>query len=306
MKNVIITGADGFVGSNTVRAFLRHGVKVLAVDLSEAPQRLEPDENLTYVSCDVSDIGRFGQLVAANGFDALVHFAWKGSAGPGRTDYIMQTENVLNTVALLKLAAEKGCKRFVCAGSIMERETEAALHAQGSRPGMAYIYGTGKLYAHCICKAVAAEEGIELIWPLITNAYGVGELSPRFVNTTIRKIINGEPLQFTAATQYYDFVYVTDVAEAFYLVTEKGKPFSEYLIGSGTARPLKEFILEMQRELAPEAEPIFGDIPFTGTSLAPEDYDVGDIRRDTGFCPKVSFAEGTRLTMEWLMIQEKK
>ena len=157
--------------------------------------------------------------------------------------------------------------RFVCAGSIMEYEVEQAVHTQGNKPGMTYIYGMGKHIAHCMCKSVAAEIGIELVWPMITNAYGAGELSPRFVNTTIRKIINGEALQFTAATQNYDFVYISDVARAFYLIARDGKPFFEYIIGSGHARPLKEFILEMQRELAPEAVPLFGDILFTGTDM---------------------------------------
>ena len=43
---------------------------------------------------------------------------------------------------------------------------------------------------------------------MITNAYGVGERSPRMVNTTIQKCIRGEAPQFTAGTQNYDFVYI--------------------------------------------------------------------------------------------------
>ncbi len=186
----------------------------------------------------------------------------------------------------------------------MEYEVEAAIHAQGSKPGMGYIYGMGKHIAHCMCKSVAVDIGIELVWPMITNAYGVGELSPRFVNTTLRKIINAEPLQFTAATQNYDFVYVTDVAKAFYLIAKNGKPFCEYMIGSSTARPLKEFILEMQQALAPEATPLFGDVPFTGTNMPLSTFDTTATEQDCGFKAEVSFAEGTpegtRMTMEWL------
>jgi nucleoside-diphosphate-sugar epimerase len=209
-------------------------------------------------------------------------------------------QNALNTVECLKVAKKLGCSRFVCAGSIMEYEVEAVIHSQGSHPAMGYIYGMGKHIAHCICKSVAVDIDIELIWPMITNAYGLGELSPRFVNTTLRKIINDEPLQFTAATQNYDFVYVTDVANAFYLVAKKGRPFCEYMIGSGNARPLKEFILEMQQALAPEAVPLFGDVPFTGINMPLNVFSITDISRDTGFEPKVSFADGTRMTMEWL------
>lgn len=300
MKNVIITGADGFVGSYTVECFLQNGVNVLALDIGETAHRLKKSDALTYMQCDVSDTAAMLKKIPHGVYDTFIHFAWAGSAGPARVDYNLQMQNALNTVECMKAAKELGCTRFVCAGSIMEYEVEAAIHSQGSKPGMGYIYGMGKHIAHCMCKSVAVDIGIELVWPMITNAYGVGELSPRFVNTTLRKIINGEPLQFTAATQNYDFVYITDVARAFYLIAKNGKPFCEYMIGSSNARPLKEFILEMQRECAPNATPIFGDVPFTGTNMPLSTFDTSHTERDCGFKAEVSFAEGTRMTMDWL------
>ena len=305
MKNVIITGADGFVGSYTVQHFLNNGKTVLALDLGDTPRRLEKHPNLIYRQCDIADVEGVKKRVPAGEYDTFIHFAWAGSAGPGRMDYNLQMRNALNTVECLKAAKELGCSRFVCAGSIMEYEVEATIHAQGSRPGMAYIYGMGKHVAHCLCKSVAAGIGIELLWPMITNAYGIGEFSPRFVNSTLRKIINGEPLQFTAATQNYDFVYVTDVAKAFYLVAEKGKPFCEYMIGSGNARPLKEFILEMVAACGPDSKPLFGDVPFTGTNMPLHTFDIKYMKEDCGFAPEVSFAEGTKRTMEWLKTVEQ-
>lgn len=298
MENVIITGGNGFVGGNTVRYFLSQGCKVLSVDRADAPAF--EAEGLTYLKCDVFDARALRSSLPGGVYDTFIHFAWAGSAGEARTDYNLQMRNALMTVECLKTAAAIGCRRFVCAGSIMEYEVEAAVHAQGSRPGMGYIYGMGKHAAHCLCKPVAAQLGIDLIWPMITNAYGPGERSPRFVNTTLRKIINGEPLRFTAATQNYDFVYVEDVARAFYLIARHGKPFCEYMIGSGNARPLREFILEMQRALVPDAVPLFGDVPFTGTNMPLETFSIADTARDTGFAPQVGFAEGARRTMEWL------
>lgn len=300
MKKVIISGADGFVGSNTVEYFLSQGVEVLALDIGETPRRLKACKGLEYLQCDISDTEAMKSRIPNNVYDTFIHFAWAGSAGPARVDYNLQMKNALTTVEVMKVAKELGCTRFVCAGSIMEHEVEAAIHTQGSKPGMGYIYGMGKLIAHCMCKSVAVDIGIDLIWPMITNAYGVGEFSPRFVNTTLRKMISGEPLQFTAATQNYDFVYVTDVARAFYLISKNGKPFSEYMIGSSKARPLKEFILEMQQENAPEAIPIFGDVPFTGTNMPLSTFDTTDTERDCGFRAEISFAEGTRQTFEWL------
>lgn len=300
MEKVIITGADGFVGSYTVKHFLNEGKHVLALDMGAEAKRLEEHPNLIYKQCDITNVNTMLELIPMNVYDTFIHFAWAGSAGPARVDYNLQMQNALNTVECMKAAKELGCNRFVCAGSIMEYEVEAAIHSQGSRPGMAYIYGMGKHIAHCMCKSVAVEIGIDLLWPMITNAYGVGEFSPRFVNSTLRKIINNEPLQFTAATQNYDFVYVTDVAKAFYLVADKGKPFCEYMIGSGNARPLKEFIIEMVESCGPNSTPLFGDVPFTGTNMPLSTFNINDIQNDCGFVADVSFAKGTKMTMEWL------
>lgn len=124
------------------------------------------------------------------------------------------------------------------------------------------------------------------------------------VNTTIRKCIKMEPPKFTAGMQNYDFVYIDDVARAFRLIGERGKPFNEYVIGSGNARPLKEFLMEMKEAIAPEVEFIFGAVPFTGANQPLEDFDCSQIEKDTGFKAEVSFAEGCRKTMEWLKQEE--
>lgn len=300
MQKVIITGADGFVGSYTVKYFLEQGKTVLAIDVVATPRRLCTHSNLTYRQCDISNIDELRSILLDKGYDTFVHLAWNGSAGEARMDYMLQLRNALNTVECLKLAKEVGCTRFVCAGTIMEYEVEAVIHAQESRPSMGYVYGMGKHIAHCVCKSVAANIGIDLLWPMITNAYGVGEFSPRFVNTTLRKIISGDSLEFTAATQNYDFVYVSDVAKAFFLVAEKGVPFCEYMIGSGNARPLKEFIYEMVNACAPNMELLFGDIPYTGTNMPINTFAIDSIREDCGFKPNISFAEGTKMTMDWL------
>ena len=120
------------------------------------------------------------------------------------------------------------------------------------------------------------------------------------VNTTIRKCIRGEAPEFTSAVQNYDFIYIDDVAEAFCCLGEKGKPFTEYTIGSGRPRPLKEFLLEMKDAIAPDLPFHFGNIPYTGVSMPLELLDTETLEADTGFKAKVSFAEGTRRTRDWL------
>lgn len=305
MKTAIISGANGFVGGAVVRELLQNEYEILALDQEECSENIPKDDKVTFVPCDLREIKNLKEKVPLKKYDIFYHFAWAGSAGPARADTVLQLQNAQWTVDALRAAKDLGCKRFLPAGSIMEHETIAAAYTQGNRPGQGYIYGGGKLIAHVMCMSVASQIGIDLIWPEITNAYGIGERSPRLVNTTIRKCIQGETPQFTAGTQNYDFVYIDDVARAFRLIGEKGKPFHEYLIGSSHARPLKEFLLEMQETIAPELKFQFGDIPFTGIDLPISSFDCSQTEADTGFYAEVSFGEGCRRTMKWWKEQEK-
>ena len=299
MKTAIVTGASGFVGGAVLRELLAHDYRVYAVIREGRETTLPDNANCIPVFCDLADISSLVEKIPAGEASACYHFAWAGSAGPARADTRLQLDNAQWSVDCLRAAQKLGCTRFVYAGSIMEHETMAAAYTQGNKPGLGYIYGSGKVAAHAMCMSVAASVGIDLVWGSITNAYGVGERSPRMVNSTIQKCIRGEAPQFTAGTQNYDFVYIDDVARAFRLIGEKGKPFHEYLIGSGTARPLREFLLEMKAAIAPELDFIFGDIPFTGIDLPLSRFDCSETERDTGFRAEVGFGEGCRRTCEW-------
>ena len=60
----------------------------------------------------------------------------------------------------------------------------------------------------------------------------------------IANIVNSlhhRPLEFSKGEQIWDFVYMDDIANALYLIAKKGKNHAIYPIGSGKARPLKEY-----------------------------------------------------------------
>lgn len=299
MKKVIVSGANGFVGGALVKELIKNNVRVVALDMEGHNDNLPDSELVKYYPFSLDNAEQIKSILSDRDYDTFFHFAWAGSAGEARANASLQLKNAQWTVNCLRLAKDLGCNRFVNAGSIMELETIKAVFNQGNRPGLGYIYGSGKLVAHTMCKCVAANIGIDLVWAMITNAYGVGERSPRMVNTTIQKCIRGESPQFTAGTQNYDFVYIDDVARAFRLIGEKGKPFCEYLIGSSNAKPLKEFLLEMKEAIAPDLDFIFGDIPFTGVNQPLEDFDCSITERDTGFKAEISFGEGCRRTRDW-------
>lgn len=308
MNKVLITGAAGFVGSALVKECLKKGLFVYAIDIVDNPSsRLPLDNNkLVYIKKDLTKFNDLESELSDKNIDTFYHFAWKGSAGPLREDYISQVDNALLTVELMKFAKSIACTKFVFAGSIMEFETNEAVYSQETKPQMTYLYGVGKSLAHLLCKPIANKIGIDLVWGYITNTFGVGESSPRLINNTIRKCINHEPLNFTSAAQNYDFIYIDDVAKAFCLLGEKGKANKAYMIGSGHARPLKEFLSKLIKICDPDAVANFGNVTFTGVNQSLEIFSIKEIENDCGFKPQVSFEEAVKKTFNWLKKEENK
>ena len=301
MKKAIVTGANGFVGTAVCRELAGRGVEVIAVvrHPEEVIRGIESVPGIRIVYADLSDFRRLAEVIPDRDIDALYHFAWVGSAGPLRGDADVQMRNVQYTCDTVKACAEMGCGRFVFASSIMEYEIEATM-ATDATPGINTLYCSAKVAADYMARTLAGSLGVDYIRAVISNIYGPGEMSPRLVNTSIRKMLRGEHCAFSAGEQMYDFIYITDAAKTFAAIGEKGIRNRTYYIGSPEPKPLKEFLLAMRDCVDPGVEIGLGELPFSGVSLTYREFDIHAVEKDTGFVPEVSFEEGIRRTAEWI------
>lgn len=299
MKNVIVTGANGFIGKTLVNALLENGYRVVALDI-RFDDVLANDERVTCVNVMNKEVAALAGEIPQQNYMCFFHLAWAGTSGPARADYVVQLNNVKLACDYIKLCSEIGCKRVVYASSINEMETYEYLQSDNIEPAGGYIYGTGKLAAHLMGETVAKLNGIEFIPVIITNIYGVGEKSARMIYTSINKLVHKEHCSFTAGYQTYDFIYITDAINSIIAVAEKGKAFNRYYIGSGEPKPLREFLLEMRDIVDPEAELGLGDIPFKGVDISYNQFDLKKVEQDTGYKNEVPFAEGIRMTAEYI------
>ena len=299
MKYVIVTGANGFIGKTLVNALLEKGYQVVALDI-RFDDVLSNDERVTCVNVVNKEVAALAGEIPQQDYMCFFHLAWAGTSGPARADYVVQLNNVKLACDYIKLCSEIGCKRVVYASSINEMETYEYLQSDNIEPAGGYIYGTGKLAAHLMGETVAKLNGIEFIPVIITNIYGVGEKSARMIYTSINKLVHKEHCSFTAGYQTYDFIYITDAINSIIAVAEKGKAFNRYYIGSGEPKPLREFLLEMRDIVDPEVELGLGDIPFKGVDISYSQFYLKKVERDTGYKNEVPFAEGIRMTAEYI------
>lgn len=303
MKRAIITGADGFIGSYVVEELLKREIEVIAIDLIKQPRRLQDKKGLTYIAVDLSNQEELKSKIQGISCDTWFHFAWSGIEREKRRGYELSIRNAYLTVECMKIAKNIGARRFIGVGSVCEKEVVESIFQQTIKMDMTSYYGIGKLVAHGLCKAVSEEIGIEYVCGVISNTYGVGSSPNQLIYKVIQELLDGKKIKCTEGKQYYDFVYVTDVAEAFYLIGEKGKAGYEYVIGSGYARSLKEFLGEIAEYIGEKGEILFGAVPFQGAILSPQVFDISQLQKDTGFSPRVSFQEGIKRMHQWIQIQ---
>lgn len=301
MKKALVTGATGFIGQWVVNELLSQGVFVYAIVRSEdkAKRVFADKNNLVILTWEL-----INNLMSEE-IDVCYHFAWQGVSGDDLRNWEVQLQNIQRTMELIQKLKNIQVKKFIGAGSLHELEYLKELENGSPLKNGGLMYKGSKLLAHNMAEVFLANEKMQMIWPIITNTFGVGEKSARLINSTILKILNGESPEFTSGEQNYDFIYISDVAKAFYLIGEYGKADRKYVIGSGNVKPLKEYLQTLGRLVDSEVRLSFGTVDFQGINLPKECYNISQLVDDTGFKPQISFEDGILLVKEWMRMADK-
>ena len=304
-KKVLITGAAGFLGSHLCDRFIKEGFKVIGMDnLSTGSlkniEHLFPNKDFEFYFHDVTKFVHVpGKL------DYILHFA--SPASP--IDYLkipIQTLKVgsLGTHNLLGLAKEKK-SRFLIA-STSEIYGDPNIHPQNEEYwgnvnpiGPRGVYDEAKRFMEAITMAYHTYHGLDTRIVRIFNTYGPrmrlndGRALPAFIGQALR----GEDITvFGDGSQTRSFCFVDDQVEGIFrlLMSEYTMPVN---IGNPDEITILEFAEEIIKLTGTNQKIIFKELPTDDPKQ--RQPDITKAKKILGWSPKVSRAEGLKITLEY-------
>ncbi len=325
MKNVLVTGGAGFIGSNFVRYLLAAApdVQVVTLDALTYAGSLEnlrglPDESRhTFVHGDICDSSLVERLLREQEIDTLVHFAAESHVdrsilGPAP---FIQT-NVVGTFTLLEAA------RVVWKGNFDGKRfhhvsTDEVFGSLGpDDPPFCETtpyeprspYSASKAASDHLARAYFHTYGLPVTITNCSNNYGPYQFPEKLIPLMILNALEDKPLPiYGDGKQIRDWLYVEDHCEAIYRVLESGRPGETYNIGGGNqpcnldiVRQICALLDEFQPAGAPH-ERLITHVPDRPGHDRRYAMDIRKIHRELGWSPRHDLASGLRATVRWYL-----
>ena len=303
MKNAIVTGATGFIGSAFVEYLLSLNIEVLAIgrkNLDDVPPtRRIKLKGAHYVKLDMSKIYQLENSLSKLGWDmgsdcVFFNLAWGGEKTLSDLNVAAQMNNVVWSVFAIEAAKKIGCVRFVHVGTMEEAFTEKYLelnHHNNNQHNRHVIYSVAKMAARNALKIKAAQLEIDFIYVLHSHVMGPDDDKDSFLQVTLQKLIHGDELIFSSGEQYFDVISVDDCSLGYYLICQQGKPGETYWVGSGEPKRLREYVERMYHLYPSGKEMQFGRLPYNDIVLEKEVFSIANLVEDTGYQPTMTYEQ---------------
>ncbi len=295
----VVTGGAGFIGSHMVDNLLAHGYRVRAVDNLVSGREsniahLSANTDFSFEKADIRDINPEHALF--KNARQVIHFAGIGDIVPSierPMEYL--SANVQGTVHVLECARHAKVQKLVYAAS-SSCYGLAAVPTREDHPLMPeHPYALSKYMGEQACFHWHRVYGLPVNSIRIFNAYGTrvrttGAYGAVF-GVFFKQKLAGTPYTVVGdGSQKRDFLYVTDVAEAFRLASESEKTGEIWNLGAGNPQTVNHLIelLGGERVYIPKRP---GEPDCTWA-------DISKISRDLGWKQKVPFEEGVARMMK--------
>jgi dTDP-glucose 4,6-dehydratase len=332
LKNVLVTGGSGFIGSNFINFILKKtefsGIIVNADCLTYAgnPENLADVEGVFggkkyfFEKVDICDYGTLKGVVERFRIDTIVHFAAESHVDRsifGPRDFI--NTNIIGTFNLLEIARERWAGN---GDSLFHHISTDEVYGSLDKKGYFYEttsydphspYSASKASSDHLVRAYHHTYGVPVTISNCSNNYGPYQFPEKLIPLMILNMIEEKPLPvYGDGKNVRDWLFVEDHASAVWSILNKGRTGDTYNIGGENeweniklVKVLCETVAELMGKKTDYYKKLINfvkDRPGHDRRYA---INCEKIKQDLGWKQSYSFSEGLRVTVEWYLENKK-
>jgi len=313
MKNILVTGGAGFIGSHLVDRLLSERDSVITV-VDDFNDFYQPDikranvsshlknDRYQLIEADIRDRKALDRVFQQQPFDCIVHLAARAGVRPSLAQPELYTEtNINGTLNLLELARQHHVKQFVFGSSSSVYGINAKVPFSEEDPIRQPIspYAATKAAGELLCHTYTHLYGIRCVCLRFFTVYGARQRPDLAIHKFARLMTEGKPIPvFGDGTTRRDYTYIDDIIAG--VVASMDYNTSDYEVfnlGESQTVELRKLISLLEKSLDTQAiierfpsQP--GDVPQTFA-------DVSKARRLLGYNPTTKIEEGIQRFVEW-------
>ncbi len=334
MKNILVTGGAGFIGSHLIRLLVNKYPSYHIINLDkltyagnlENLRDIEDRDNYTFVKGDICDFNFIESLFEKYSFEGVIHLAAESHVDRSIKDpFAFAQTNIMGTLALLQAAKNywgaNGKEGFqgklffhVSTDEVYgSLEDEGTFFTEETRYDPHSPYSASKASSDHFVRAYSDTFGLPIVISNCSNNYGGYQFPEKLIPLFINNIKNKRPLPvYGKGENVRDWLYVEDHARAIDLIFHKGNKGETYNIGG-----FNEWKnIDLIKVLIKTTDKLLGRAPGSSESLityvtdrAGHDLryaiDSSKLHDELGWSPSLQFEEGVEKTVKWYLDNEE-
>ncbi|KAL3715171.1 hypothetical protein ACJRO7_006981 [Eucalyptus globulus] len=312
-KNILITGAAGFIASHVCNRLIRNypGYKIVVLDKLDycsnlknlLPSRSSP--NFKFIKGDIASADLVNFILLTESIDTIMHFAAQTHVDNSfGNSFEFTKNNIYGTHVLLEACKVTGqIRRFIHVSTdevYGETDEDAVVgNHEASQLLPTNPYSATKAGAEMLVMAYGRSYGLPVITTRGNNVYGPNQFPEKLIPKFILLAMKGQPLPIHGdGSNVRSYLYCEDVAEAFEVILHKGEVGHVYNIGTKKERRVIDVAKEVCRlfKMDPDTYIKFVENrPFNDQRYFLDDQKL----KNLGWFERTVWEEGLRKTMEW-------